>query len=61
MDWEIHEIKDTTYEGLRVTRYLVTDPQDNLAKYETAFGHGAIRKFGTRRGAEKYVRNQVMS
>ena len=56
MDWKIEKSSATTYDGLKVTRYYVIDPQGNLAKYETAYGHPAIRKFGTHSGAEKYIR-----
>ena len=52
----VHEFKDTTYAGLRVTRFMVADADGkNIATFENGNSKPQHRIFTTRKGAEKYI------
>ena len=52
----VHEFKDTTYAGLRVTRFMVADADGrNIATFENGNSSTQHRIFTTRKGAEKYI------
>ena len=52
---QVHTLNDITLDGIRVTRYVVTDSSGEMVTYVTGQGFKAIRKFGTKAGAERFI------